>query len=245
MDHHVLAAISLTGTILDALGGFYLAYDLLGGKDGPLRTLSGVITYSVLFIPFYSVALGLRFGIIAGGGLGLALGIEYRRLDRRGRSRQRSLLFALVRGFFLGAAACAAFGVSFGARFGVFTFLALGSTYWFGFSPTDTYAPGARPRVTRRILTTAILRAIAMSTAGALAGLTSGESGRALAFGISIGAVAGMVSMVVGTLSPMVEWHAETIPPRVLGTAGAVLILCGFVLQSTQYVVALADIPVQ
>jgi len=48
MDHHVLAAISLTGTIFDALGGFYLAYDLLGGKEGPLRTLSSVITYTTI-----------------------------------------------------------------------------------------------------------------------------------------------------------------------------------------------------
>jgi hypothetical protein len=37
MDHHSVAAVSLTGISLDVLGGLYLAYDLLGGQHGPLR----------------------------------------------------------------------------------------------------------------------------------------------------------------------------------------------------------------
>src|SRR6516225_3929617 len=37
LRHHLIPILSLAGVILDALGGLYLAYDLLGGKRGPLR----------------------------------------------------------------------------------------------------------------------------------------------------------------------------------------------------------------
>jgi hypothetical protein len=40
IDHRTIAAIALTGTALNLLGGLYLAYDLFGGKHGPLRTLT-------------------------------------------------------------------------------------------------------------------------------------------------------------------------------------------------------------
>ena len=40
MDHHTVAAISITGTCLDVIGSLYLAYDLLGGQHGPLRLLT-------------------------------------------------------------------------------------------------------------------------------------------------------------------------------------------------------------
>lgn len=33
MDHHTLAAVSITGTCLDVIGSLYLAYDLLGGQQ--------------------------------------------------------------------------------------------------------------------------------------------------------------------------------------------------------------------
>jgi len=42
MDKHTLALISAVGSSLDMLGTLYLAYDLLGGEHGPLRTLSRV-----------------------------------------------------------------------------------------------------------------------------------------------------------------------------------------------------------
>ena len=48
MDHHTVAAISITGTSLDVLGSLYLAYDLLGGQHGPLRLLTRAVTYSIV-----------------------------------------------------------------------------------------------------------------------------------------------------------------------------------------------------
>jgi len=41
IDRHLLAAISLGGTLLDLIGGLYLAYDLLGGKKGPCASSRG------------------------------------------------------------------------------------------------------------------------------------------------------------------------------------------------------------
>jgi hypothetical protein len=34
-QHDLILILSLTGVILDTLGRLYLAYDLLGGKNGP------------------------------------------------------------------------------------------------------------------------------------------------------------------------------------------------------------------
>lgn len=48
MDHHTLAAVSITRTCLDVLGSLYLAYDLLGGQHGPLRLLTRAVTYSIV-----------------------------------------------------------------------------------------------------------------------------------------------------------------------------------------------------
>jgi hypothetical protein len=48
MDRHTLAAINLAGTLLDLLGGLYLAYDLLGGRKGPLRIITRIGALLVL-----------------------------------------------------------------------------------------------------------------------------------------------------------------------------------------------------
>jgi hypothetical protein len=63
MDHHTVAAISVSGTCLDVLGSLYLAYHLLGGQQGPLRLLTRAVTYSILFGIGYRVGLGLFFGL--------------------------------------------------------------------------------------------------------------------------------------------------------------------------------------
>lgn len=45
LDHRLIAAFGLLGVVLELLGSLYLAYDLLGGPTGPLRTLTEIITY--------------------------------------------------------------------------------------------------------------------------------------------------------------------------------------------------------
>ena len=63
IDRHTLALISIVGSSLDVLGALYLAYDLLGGEHGPLRTLTRGVTYGVLFGTGYGLALGPVFGL--------------------------------------------------------------------------------------------------------------------------------------------------------------------------------------
>jgi hypothetical protein len=49
MNHYLLAELSIAGSVLDVLGALYLAYDLLGGKHGPLRILTRSVTYGLFF----------------------------------------------------------------------------------------------------------------------------------------------------------------------------------------------------
>src|ERR1700730_14781607 len=75
IDRHVIAGISIVGTVCDVMGGLYLAYDLLGGNNGPLRTLTRVVTYSLIFCVGYGVPLGLIFGLLKGVELALVVGL--------------------------------------------------------------------------------------------------------------------------------------------------------------------------
>ena len=76
IDHHTVAAVSLTGIFLDVLGGLYLAYDLLGGQHGPLRLLTRMVTYSIVFGVGYALGLGLFFGVVSGLATGITIAIE-------------------------------------------------------------------------------------------------------------------------------------------------------------------------
>jgi hypothetical protein len=71
MDHHAVAAISISGTCLGVLGSLYLAYDLLGGQHGPLRLLTRAVTYSILFGIGYGIGFGLFFGLASGIAAGI------------------------------------------------------------------------------------------------------------------------------------------------------------------------------
>src|SRR5205807_10532399 len=83
MDRHVIAAISIAGTSLDLLGAMYLAYDLLGGKHGPLRTLTRGVTYAALFGLAFGLPLGWRFGLAVGLTHGFTLAVEFSRAARQ------------------------------------------------------------------------------------------------------------------------------------------------------------------
>lgn len=100
MDHHTLAAISITGSCLDVLGSLYLAYDLLGGQHGPLRLLTRAVTYSIVFGAGYGLGLGLFFGLAAGITTGVTISIELNRAARglRHHSLPWEALFSAIRG---------------------------------------------------------------------------------------------------------------------------------------------------
>src|SRR5438270_13827001 len=106
MDHHTVAAVSITGTCLDVLGSLYLAYDLLGGQHGPLRVLTRAVTYSLVFGIGYGLGLGVFFGLACGIAMGITLAIE---LNRAARGQDHyslpwEALFSAIRGIAFGAA---------------------------------------------------------------------------------------------------------------------------------------------
>lgn len=79
IDKHTLALISIVGSSLDVLGAMYLAYDLLGGEHGPLRTLTRGVTYGALFGTGYGIALGPVFGLASGLAHAFTLAWEFSR----------------------------------------------------------------------------------------------------------------------------------------------------------------------
>ena len=121
VDKHTLALISIVGSSLDVLGALYLAYDLLGGEHGPLRTLTRAVTYGTLFGTGYGVALGPVFGLASGVAHGLTLAWEYSRASRHepkpGFWMDTAMSAIRACGFGLGASYL--FGARFGGAFGV------------------------------------------------------------------------------------------------------------------------------
>ena len=73
MSSYLIAEITLVGMGLDLLGGFYLAYDLLGGSRGPLRAIARTIGYIALFFLGYIALLGLAYALIGSVGMGISL----------------------------------------------------------------------------------------------------------------------------------------------------------------------------
>jgi len=247
MDRHTLAAISIAGSLLDVLGGLYLAYDLLGGKHGPLRTLTRSVTYALLFGIGYGVPLGLAFGIASGLSHGLTLGFEYARVSRSdatpgwladfASSAIRGLGFAVGSSFLLGTR----FGLVFGALSIVGQFVA----YRFGIRPTLDLVAGKKPRLSKRQFLAVLNRTVGYTLAGYIAGVAAHRGTHNFAFAIQVGLAIGVVSAIVNTVNPYVEWGAENMPERRMGVLGICLILTGFALQSVQYWVALLDVPLK
>ncbi len=82
IDKHTLAMVNIIGSSLDMLGSLYLAYDLLGGKHGPLRLLTRIVTYSIFFGIGYGIGLGLFFGLASGIATGITISNEFNRAAR-------------------------------------------------------------------------------------------------------------------------------------------------------------------
>src|SRR5258706_9706075 len=120
IDRHALAIVSILGGSLSVLGSLYLAYDLLGGEHGPLRTLTRGVTYGVIFGVGYGLALGPVFGLATGVTHGTAFGWE---LSRVARKRPKpgfwfDVTMSAIRGFGYALGAAFLFGAKFGITFG-------------------------------------------------------------------------------------------------------------------------------
>src|SRR6516165_179871 len=120
MDRHTLALVSIIGSSLDVFGALYLAYDLLGGEHGPLRTLTRAVTYGVLFGIGFGIALGPVFGVASGMAHGITLAWEFSRASRQQLQPGFWLDTAMsaVRGVGFAVGGSHLYGVTFGIIFG-------------------------------------------------------------------------------------------------------------------------------
>lgn len=246
MDHHAVAAVSISGICLDVLGGLYLAYDLLGGQHGPLRLLTRVVTYSVVFGIGYGLGLGVFFGIAAGAASGITVALE---LQRTAHNQDHyplpwEAVFSAIRASAFGAGLYWIVGLQFAIAFGVLITAGQIFAYARGMRPSLDYAASRRPRFRRRHLTGAIVRTVGYIASALICNAVVRHVDHPWSFAVRLGLVTGLVTAVVTTVGPFIEYYADNLPERRLGVFGIWLLLCGFVLQSFQYWVTIFDIPV-
>ena len=244
MDHHIVAAISITGTCLDVLGSLYLAYDLLGGQHGPLRLLTRAVTYSIVFGVGYGLGLGFFFGLAAGITAGITLSIEFNRAAR-GLGHYSLFwegLFSAIRGFGYGAGLSRISGLGFAIAFGILITVGQIFAYSHGMRPAIDYEASRRPRLTRRQFHGTVFRTVGFMVTALLCSAFIHHVEHAWSFAIRVGLVIGIVTGVGTTVNPYIEYYADNLPERRLGAFGIGLILCGFALQSFQYWLTLFDV---
>ena len=247
MDKHTLALISILGSSLDVLGAMYLAYDLLGGEHGPLRTLTRAVTYGALFGTGYGLALGPVFGLASGVAHGLTLAWEYSRASRHEPQSGFWVDTAMsaIRGCGFGLGASYLFGARFGVAFGLLSTAGQAVAYRLGIRPTVDYRPATRPRVTRLQLLAAANRTVGYAVTGYVSSMVARQPEHAIGVGLKTGLTLGVVTALAGSCTPLVEWTADHVPEKRMGVFGVGLILIGFTLQSVQYWLALLDVSVR
>jgi len=244
MDHHTVAAVSITGTGLDVLGSLYLAYDLLGGQHGPLRLLTRAVTYSVVFGVGYGIGLDLFFGLAAGAATGITLAIEFNRAARLldHYAWPWETLFSAIRGVGYGAGLYKRLGLRFAIAFGILVTGGQIVAYARGMRPAIDYAASRRPRLTRRQFWGTVVRTFGFMVTALACSIFIRHVDHVWYFAIRVGLVIGIVTGVGATINPYIEYYADNLPERWLGTFGIGLILCGFAMQSFQYWLALFDV---
>jgi hypothetical protein len=243
-----IAELSLVGMGPDALGGCYLAYDLLGGKRGPLRMIARAAGYVTLCFIGYVLVVGVRYAIVAASGMGILLGIEFRiaRMNPSDRERHRIVvLFGFQRGLVLGLAGISVAGPLFGAVFGRLSGAGLTISYLLGVAPTQDYEAESKPHISGHKMLASLWRAVAVGIAGIVAGVLNAPTTYWILFGLKLGLAAGNVNALVGLFCPAIERWTENLPERRLGVAGLGLIFVGMTLQSIQYWIVVFELSAQ
>ena len=239
--HDLIPVLSLIGVILDALGGLYLAYDLLGGKHGPLRTITKSVSYGVMFGSIYWLPLGVWFGlaglVVSGPALSLEIG---RREVRDAHPFLEALAFGLLRAASFGAAGWLARDAWFGINFGILSAIGFVATYLILGAPPFDLSSG-RPQIDQAVLKRAAFRGASIGLAAVLSGAIHREPGT-LSYGVEVELVAGISSGFLLAVAPSVEAWVDNLPDRRLGGYGAVLVLIGSLLQTAQYLFPLAGL---
>jgi len=198
IDKHTVALISIIGSSVDVLGAIYLAYDLLGGEHGPLRTLTRGVTYGLLFGTGFALALGPAFGLAAGIAHGITLAWEFSRaargLPKPGLWYDAAMSSIRGLGFAVGTAYL--YGPVFGITFGALSAVGQTVAYQFGIRPTLDYQPSARLRMTKYHLLAALNRTVGYGITGYISALAAPQSASALSLGVKAGLAIGLVTAI-------------------------------------------------
>lgn len=248
MDRHTLAIISILGSSLDVLGALYLAYDLLGGEHGPLRTLSRGVTYGVIYAAGFGLLLGPVFGIACGVTHGLTLAWEFSRASRGSPASGfwTDAAASAIRASSYGVGVAWYLGTPSGVIFAAASTVGQVAAYRAGIRPAMDYSPAPRLHITHRQLLAVLNRTAGYGVGAALLCVYAArQPGRALSFGLRLGLAMGLITAISSAVSPLIEWGADRVPEKRMGVFGITLILIGFTLQSIQYWLALLDFPVR
>jgi hypothetical protein len=247
VDHHTLAAISVSGCCLDVIGSLYLAYDLLGGPHGPLRVLTRAVTYSVFFGIGYGLGLGFIFGVAAGSTTGITIAIELHRIAR-GKPHYSLFwegTFSLIRSIGFATGLYFLMGLRFAIAFATIVTLGQIFAYTRGMRPGIDYSAEKHPRITARQFWGTVVRLAGYTATALVCSLLFHRIAHVWQFALRIGIVTGLVTGIGISVTPFTEYYSDNLPERRLGVIGIGLILCGFTLQSLQYWLALFDVHIR
>lgn len=246
MDEHLQAALSMTGMILDAFGGLLLAYDLLGGRHGPLRVLVRVTFYTMLYGLVTGLFMGFKFGLISGIGLGTIIGLD---MSRRARgytefSFRYEAAIGLLRLTVIGLATALAFSPKLGLVVALLGY----ALYLFGLKrgrlPLCEYHQNKLPELNKNNLLFALYRGMGIWCIGFVSVMLVQGGQEYVSFGMRLGLSVGLSLALLALIAPMIEWWADQLPEKALGGAGAVMFVVGFWLQATPSMVLLFNQPV-
>ncbi len=242
MEPHFAAELTLLGMACDVVGGIYLAYDLLGGEKGPLNTFFRLVNYSLLAVLIFCISLGPKFALPAGLGIGCAFGLH---LENASRSNQDSFLFlfklGLIRAVGIGLGVWVNGYPKMAWIMAAFVMLISLILPRMGISPAAVYQSEKKPQLKKKqLIIAAVLGGIAMTTA--LIGAAFTGQSVMFHFAVRMGLTFACTTLIITTLSPIIEWYADNLPPKTFGFIGALLFVIGFSIQALPSVAVMYDI---
>jgi len=97
----------------------------------------------------------------------------------------------------------------------------------------------ARFRITRHMVIASLMRGVATGLAGVGAAWIEIKNKYSPQFGLLVGGTVGLVSIILGSMSPMIEWWIDNMQERHMLLMGLGMVFLGFLLQSIQYLVVI------
>lgn len=205
------------------------------------------MTYSIVFGIGYGLGLGLFFGVTAGIATGVTVAIELHRASSKGDHYPLGweAVFSAIRAAGFGLGLWRMVGAPLAIAFAVLMTAGQVFQYSRGMRPGLDYSSRRRPRLTRRQWWGTVWRTLGNTAMALLCSLAVRHVDHPWVFALRLGLVTGIVTGVGISVNPLIEYFADNLAERRLGSFGICLVLCGFLLQSVQYWTVILDLPTQ